>query len=653
MKKNAFYLMVIFAAMIAAVGLAEDPDYGNIWEDATVVPTNGTIVQGVLSANDDLDWFKFTPTVNTLYRVTVNGQVNAGYKIMDVYQIDEFDNLHKTIDQTVWSNATSVRTFFIEAGEDVYIQMRYNAGSYSFYVETLGQYPPDSYSDECDSPTTITVDAAPITGTLTHNPDDSLEVDWFVFDTEPLHMYQIILTKSDNTDLNFQVYSEDCEYILGWSKNQTVTSWFGEQYKLHVAGNPAYLGTYYTLEVIDLGLYPDDYSNISDTAEPITADGTHIDGEIQFKSNYHSDEDWFKFTPTAKTLYRVTMNGEVNKGYKVMKIYQIDEFGNLHLTIDHTLWSDATSVRTFFIEEGDDIYVQLYYDNGDYTFYIEPLGNYPDDSYADSCPEATPITVDAPPTEGTLNHNQNGSLEVDWFVFDTQPLHMYQILLTKCDNTDLNFQVYSENCEYILGWSKNQTVTSWFGEQYRIHVAGNPAYLGAYYTLEVIDLGLYPDDYPNIAANAASIPKDGTLVDGELQFKSSYHSDEDWFTFIAGLEGNYDFMLTGEVGKGYKIIKIYWEDDLGALREKKSVTVWSDAVNNFTVNLPAGKIYVQMYYDNGEYSFSVVSPEPRCGDLDHPYPVGDANHDCFVNLVDMALVAENWLTCTAPGGCPE
>ncbi len=46
--------------------------------------------------------------------------------------------------------------------------------------------------------------------------------------------------------------------------------------------------------------------------------------------------------------------------------------------------------------------------------------------------------------------------------------------------------------------------------------------------------------------------------------------------------------------------------------------------------------------------YTVVSPEPRCGDLDHPYPPGDANKDCYVNLPDLALMAANWLTCTDP-----
>ncbi len=652
MKTKMFYLVMLFAALTATVGWAEDPDYSDIWENATTVPTDGTIVQGVIDG-EDTDWLMFTPTANTLYQVTFNGQLNAVYKSMEILQIDEFDNLHRTILHSVWSNATSVRTFFIETGDDIYLRLYNNTGSYSFYIESLGQYLPDSYSDECENPTTVTVDAAPITGTLTHNPDESLETDWFVFDTEPLHMYQIILTKSDNTDLNFQVYNEDCEYILSWSKDRTVTSWFGEQYKIYVAGNPVHLGTYYTLEVVDLGLFPDDYSNVFETADPIAADGSIIDGEIQFNSSYRSDEDWFVFTPIANTLYKATLTGELNKVYKSMEILQIDEFDNLRRTILHSVWSDATSEKTFFLETADDIYIKMYNNGGNYSYHIDSLGQYLPDSYADECAEATTIIVDAPPTEGTLTHNPDESLETDWFVFDTQPLHMYQIKLTKSDNTDLNFQVYNEDCEYILSWSKDRTVTSWFGEKYRIYVAGNPIHLGTYYTIEVIDLGLFPDDYPNIAANAVSIPKDGSLIEGEIQFISSYHSDEDWLTFIAGQDGDYDFMLTGEVNKSYKSIKVYWEDELEVLRLQRTVSVWSDAVNSFTVPLSAGKIYVQMYNNLGGYTLTVVSPEPRCGDLDHPYPPGDANQDCRVDLADLAVMAANWLTCTAPTGCPE
>jgi len=43
-----------------------------------------------------------------------------------------------------------------------------------------------------------------------------------------------------------------------------------------------------------------------------------------------------------------------------------------------------------------------------------------------------------------------------------------------------------------------------------------------------------------------------------------------------------------------------------------------------------------------------ILPEPLCGDPFHPYPVGDLNEDCYVDLRDVALMALHWLECTAP-----
>jgi hypothetical protein len=43
-----------------------------------------------------------------------------------------------------------------------------------------------------------------------------------------------------------------------------------------------------------------------------------------------------------------------------------------------------------------------------------------------------------------------------------------------------------------------------------------------------------------------------------------------------------------------------------------------------------------------------VQPPPQCGDQNHPYPSGDLNQDCSVNLLDLAIFALNWLECTAP-----
>ncbi len=41
-----------------------------------------------------------------------------------------------------------------------------------------------------------------------------------------------------------------------------------------------------------------------------------------------------------------------------------------------------------------------------------------------------------------------------------------------------------------------------------------------------------------------------------------------------------------------------------------------------------------------------VSDVSCCGDYKHPYPVGDINKDCRVNMIDFAVMAAHWLDCT-------
>ncbi|MFH1614580.1 MAG: DNRLRE domain-containing protein [Planctomycetota bacterium] len=43
---------------------------------------------------------------------------------------------------------------------------------------------------------------------------------------------------------------------------------------------------------------------------------------------------------------------------------------------------------------------------------------------------------------------------------------------------------------------------------------------------------------------------------------------------------------------------------------------------------------------------------PMCGDVNHPYPVGDFDKNCTVDITDLSVVIEKWLSCNDPaGGC--
>jgi len=39
--------------------------------------------------------------------------------------------------------------------------------------------------------------------------------------------------------------------------------------------------------------------------------------------------------------------------------------------------------------------------------------------------------------------------------------------------------------------------------------------------------------------------------------------------------------------------------------------------------------------------------EPYCGDSSYPYPAGDLNCDCYVDILDLEILCSRWLECTA------
>ena len=59
---------------------------------------------------------------------------------------------------------------------------------------------------------------------------------------------------------------------------------------------------------------------------------------------------------------------------------------------------------------------------------------------------------------------------------------------------------------------------------------------------------------------------------------------------------------------------------------------------------------VRIYDSNmtQEQIAELMVPEAACGDFGHPYPLGDFDNNCRVNMFDFAFFADNWLDCTAP-----
>ena len=98
-----------------------------------------------------------------------------------------------------------------------------------------------------------------------------------------------------------------------------------------------------------------------------------------------------------------------------------------------------------------------------------------------------------------------------------------------------------------------------------------------------------------------------------------------------------------------------------------TLTVTPAAGRPTTGTLIAGRTYefdFELAADNNRTSpdigvatgFAGIALVPQhsvCGDVGHPYPIGDVNQDCYVNIDDLALQASYWLAdwCTGPDWC--
>lgn len=629
--------------IFSSSSFAEDPDYGNDFTLAFAIPADATETSGELGAGD-VDWFSFSCPGHTQFRITLgNGESN--WKLIRIYQANEFGDPVETL--AFWRAGVGYdyRTIFIEAARTCFLRVESEGGSYSVKVETLGSNPPDSYAVGCDSPSTLVVDAPPMIGTIDHTDPLNVDHDWFVFSTQPLHMYRIKLGLLDNSNVWFSLFNNACGTQLhGGTSELTITSWYGDDFKIHVEGETARLGNLYWLEVVDLGTYTDDHGNTWQVSTSVPTDGTKTDAVIDYNSTLSSDIDWFTFTPQPHSKYAVTFaNGENN--WKLLRAYQANAFGD---PVEIDAWWQAgvtEGFHTLFFEFDRPCYLKVESDGGRYSLDVKYIEMVLPDTWSDTCAAPTEIAADGEAVVGTLDHT--APYDNDWFVLHTQPLHMYQIQVEFLNNCNVWFELYSAECGVIHGGTTSITVTSWKGEDYKIRVLGDANRVANYYTLTVTDLGLYPDDHGNISAEATPIPKDNTPVPGSIDYLSTVGTDLDWFTFIAGQEGDYLFTLENMVSN-WKLMRIYSEDQVGQLHEIAAFWAAGITANTQTYHLLPGRYLIRIESDPGEYFVRVLSPEPRCGDLDHPYPAGDVNKDCYVDLADLAQMAGTWLACSDP-----
>jgi len=652
-------LAVLLVMTLAVPAYCEDPDYGNSRETAYPIDVNGTFLDGTLSSTTDTDWFSFTTKEAGVYRVKLQN-LSGGYKGLEQHWLNELGDPEVLIFATLASGLTLTEDVFISNAGPCWLRAYGyggGTGTYRVSVTELGAFPTDKYPDSCVSPAVLTVDAPPLDDAI---GDGGLDEDWFRFPTDPLHKYQVVFTRATNCDAVFDLYDAYCgdRLLAGSYANRTFVSWYGGDYDLAVRSAGAVTEGYFTIEVKDLGDYDDDHGNSYDDATPIDVNADWVVGIIQYAVDYGSDEDWLTFTAKEAGLYRIKFHNQ-SGDYKNLIVYALDELGDLkEVTSYVTVQAGQTQTQDVFISSAGPCWLKaLGYAPGrglgTFRVSVTELGDFPIDTYPAFCVNPAILTVDAPALDDAIG---DGGLDEDWFRFQTDTLHKYQITFTKASNCDAVFDLYDAYCgdRLLADRSTNSTFVSWYGDKYDLAARSMYAAIEGYYTVAVKDLGEWGDDHGNTYDDATPVDVNGAWVVGIIQYEADYGSDEDWFRFTAQEDGQYQVRFHNQSG-GPKSLIVYVLDAMDSLRP---VTYFScvPVGQTQTRDIPVsdGERY-RLKADGcsggmGTYRVSVspVSPWPRCGDAQHPYPPGDANRDCVVNFTDFAILADNWLVDNRP-----
>ncbi|MCK5001105.1 MAG: hypothetical protein KAS23_16290 [Anaerohalosphaera sp.] len=388
-----------------------------------------------------------------------------------------------------------------------------------------------------------------------------------------------------------------------------------------------------------------DYGDGYNTAEPVDPNGVIIEGVIADDP----DQDWFSFTASADGLYDFWASSQT--GTKRLYVYKLDEFDQLQQIDYFTTPSGGSTSKQIFIQEAGTCYVKVQKGSsiGLYRFSITEVDTYPMDFYADTCSSPDMLIPDGVAVyDGITDYG----MDEDWFTFQTTALREYRIDFYRPGNTDVQYQFKQDGCggdSIYAGTIASRTFVSWNGDDYDLRLYSQTHVKEGYYEISVTEGVQHTDDHGNTYDAATPVDTNATEVEGVLDYEANYFTDVDWFSFTASADGLYDFWASSQTGT--KRLYVYKLDEFDQLQQIDYFTTPSGGSTSKQIFIQeAGTCYVKVQKSSqiGLYRFSITSPEPYCGDLLHPYPAGDVNENCIVDLEDFAILAGNWLKDNRP-----
>jgi len=564
--------------------------------------TSGTPQDHTFSPAGDHDWLRFTVAAGDMILVQ---KISGSIARLALYDRDGTTQLEEE-SGIVDRELTAAGEYFVR----VRASTSGGTGDYTVRFDNLGQ---DDHGDGPGDATVLLADDS----TTTARIEIAGNVDWFAFDAEANHQYQIRGTGVDGQGVRLTLFDLDGETIL-----ETVSiSYSGTvlmdredlppgRYYLRAAANSGSTSRgEYTLRITDLGF--DDHGDGPSDATPLATDGTVTDGDFEVGGNV----DWFSFQAVAGHQYQMFA---LSNGTGVrMRIYDTDG--------ETLLEEGSRSYSGTLLLDRDDLGSGTYYLRltpgsgnltiGPYSVHVVDLG---DNDHGTSSADATPVATDGAWVDGTFGVGGN----TDWFSFDAVAGHLYQIRATP-SGTGMRLRLYDTDGETLIEESSASYSTSAFidreglgdGTYYlRLRPGSGNTSIGDY-QLQVVDLGL--DDHGNSADDATAVDADGELLDARFEVGGNV----DWFSFPMAAAHQYRVRATGD-GTGARL-RLYGPDGETLLEE--SSASYSSTASIDVEDLAPGTYYARVSPGSGNRSYGDYAL--RVEDLgldDHGDTPGDA-----------------------------
>ncbi len=617
--------------------------YYEIWVEEiplTPIAADGTVTGGFIGEAGDEDWFTFTPVQYGRYEITLT--TGGGYRYCNLYQETSEGSL-ASIDLSS-SSGTHVFTYltsspisstvFLTSDATCYINIAgsgpnsssQDTGVYTICVDLLDVTPPDYYPETFDSPQEIIVGDAPLAGTTCPDNLEGFDFDCFSFATEADRVYRVVLGRGAvGSSAGFDLCDDSFNYLVSNTTEKIFTSTYTGEYYLSIDGGSS---SYYEIWVEEIPL------------TPIAADGTVTGGFI----GEAGDEDWFAFTPVQYGRYEITLT--TGGGYRYCNLYQEASEGSL-APIDlssssgthvFTYLTSSPISSTVFLTSDATCYINVAGSGpnsssqytGEYTICVDLLDVTPPDYYPETFDSPQEIIVDAAPLAGTTCPDNLEDGDIDTFVFAADQWKLYQVTIDRgAVGSSAAFDLYDSNFNNLV--SNNSSSYMFAAPQsgdYYISIDGGTS---SFYTIVVEELEVTPVEH------------DGSITVNTI----STSDDIDWYSFIVPQDGAFELMYEN-VTSSYMHFRLYSLTGTGTLSQIYDANVRAE-VEEYSFDLSAGLHLIKISDAAGLYKLSVDTPlGPVCGDLEHPYPVGDITGpggmpDCRVDLSDFAAMAENWL----------